>query len=115
MDTLIFLLIFILSFFLCKKESTKEPQEIEINTIKGIYEVYPSYHKILIKFNEEECQILYKDIIQNCVHQFYGKELLIYTENLPKGIFYIEGEKKIFKGIWEQEARFLKKIDSNSE
>lgn len=114
MDTFIFLLIFIFSFFSCKKESIQEPKDIEITTIKGIYEVYPSYHKILIKLNEKECHILYKDIIQDCIYQFYDNELLIYTENLPKGIFFIEKDKKIFKGLWEKEARFLKKIDSTN-
>lgn len=112
MGTFIFFLIFLL-FGTCKKEEIQNPIDAPKREILGVYELYPSYEKILIQFQEQEsCRILIKDKIESCIVKTYSEKLLIYTENLPMGIFLIEQEKtNLLKGIWKGETRFLRKLE----
>ncbi len=111
MGTFVFFLIFLI-FGACKKEKIQTPVEVIEKEIYGVYEIYPSYEKILIQFeSQESCRIIVKDQIKNCIVKTHNKKLLIYTENLPIGIFLINQENtQYIKGLWKGETRFLRKI-----
>ncbi|MFN3605138.1 MAG: hypothetical protein ACK4UJ_10545 [Leptonema sp. (in: bacteria)] len=112
MGPFILLLIFSVLMQYCKKEEIKDLEVMPKKEILGIYELYPSYEKIYIKFEEEEkCQILYKDTIENCIYKIWEQKLLIYTDTFPIGIFFIDNQTFI-KGTWREETRFLKVLKS---
>ncbi len=119
MDTFIFLLIFLLSLASCKKEEQfKNPIEEKKQTLIGIYEIYPSYQKKYIIFeNSGDCKFYTEDRIQDCYYYIYQNYLKIYLDkDKPIGYFYVEDlHQKILKGMWNQETRFLRFIDTKAE
>ncbi|GIW23692.1 MAG: hypothetical protein KatS3mg068_2699 [Candidatus Sericytochromatia bacterium] len=111
MDTFIPILILLLLSFSCKKKEEIIKYEETNFTIHGIYEIYPSYQKKIIKFEDKNiCKYYENDIIKNCYYRISQNYLKIYIENnLPEGIFYIDKTKqKIYRGLWNNEVRFLK-------
>ncbi|MCX7811384.1 MAG: hypothetical protein N2247_10770 [Leptospiraceae bacterium] len=119
MDTLVLLLIFLLSLTYCKKEEqSKDIIEEKKQTITGIYEIYPSYEKKYIEFESNgDCKFYTKDKIIDCYYYIYQNYLKIYLEkDKPIGYFYVEDiHQKTFKGMWNQETRFLRFIDTKVE
>jgi hypothetical protein len=80
MDTLVLLLIFLLSLTYCKKEEqSKNIIEEKKQTITGIYEIYPSYEKKYIEFESNgDCKFYTKDKIHRL--------LLLYLSELFKNL-----------------------------
>ena len=119
MDTLVFLLIFLLSLTYCKKEDQfTNVIEEKKQMLKGIYEIYPSYEKKLIEFKSNgDCKFFTEDKIHDCYYYIYQNYLKIYLDkDKPIGYFYVENiHQKTFKGMWNQETRFLKFIDTKAE
>ncbi len=117
MDTILFVLIIILSLFSCKKDSNI--QKIEEDRYKdfiGIFELYPSYKKIFIKFEKSpHCLFYEEDTIKDCYYMYIKNRLSIYFDkDLPVGIFVIESEndKRFIRGLWKNQVRFLRKIQN---
>lgn len=115
MDTILLILILIFSLFSCKKDSdTKKIQEESNKNLTGIFELYPSYKKIYIKFETSPKCILYEnDEIKNCFYLYRTNRLSIYMEkDIPEGVFIIENgnDIKFIRGLWKNQVRFLKKI-----
>lgn len=115
MDTILLILILIFSLFSCKKDSDiKKIQEENNKNLTGIFELYPSYKKIYIKFETSPKCVFYEDDeIKNCFYLYRVNRLSIYFEkDIPKGIFVIENENdiKFIRGLWNNQVRFLRKI-----
>ncbi|MCS7205463.1 MAG: hypothetical protein NZ853_07185 [Leptospiraceae bacterium] len=113
MDTFILLLILIFSFLSCKKDQELKIQEQSKKDITGIYEVYPSYERILIKFEPEyQCKILIKDELHTCSYHVVNDQLHIFQseKNEILGVFLLSKEN-LLRGVWKKEVRFLRKLE----